>query len=502
MSEQRFKLHPISALIDFVKGLKELILPFVIIFVANGFNLNGGSGQRSFWFNLIPLGVFLLVTLTLFIAKFLKWWTYVYWFEDGELRVEYGLFVKKKRYIPFDRIQSFNYKEGIFHRIFGLVQVMVETASSTNGKAEVILTAITKEAANKIEVVTRKQSEAVNGVETQGALPDSEESAKPASRVIYKMGTKNLMILATTSSSMGVVVAGAAAVLSQFADFIPFERVFEELSAFVKFGFLIISLAVVAGLLLTWLVAVAITFINYYDFTLLEENERLIITRGLLEKKRVTIPLNRIQAIQIAENPLRQLFGFATVAVESANGGFGGDDKKITLFPLVRKKEVLRPLQDLFPETEWEASLSKPPKKAIPFFYRLDFIWLVPVIALISYFLFPYGLLSILVVIPVMLLGLWQFKTAGFALNGQQLTIVYRVFSRITFVVEKKRIQALEHRQSYFQKKKDIASVQVTVMSGMMGASAKAPNLENRDAEEMMKWFEKSISDSKLSNLD
>ena len=41
----------------------------------------------------------------------------MYWFEDSELRVEYGLFVKKKRYIPFDRIQSLNYKEGIFHQI-------------------------------------------------------------------------------------------------------------------------------------------------------------------------------------------------------------------------------------------------------------------------------------------------------------------------------------------------------------------------------------------------
>ncbi|RHW34892.1 hypothetical protein D1B33_12645 [Lysinibacillus yapensis] len=492
MSDQRYKLHPISAVINFVKGLKELILPFVVLFFANGFNLKENSGQNDFWLSLIPVGIFLLITIGLLISGIIKWWTYEYWFEEGELRVEYGLFVKKKRYIPFDRIQSFNYKEGIFHRVFGLVQVMVETASSTSGEAEVILTAISKEAANRIEIVTRKQKEEIRHADLQDSPLIVEEIAEPLSRVIHKMTTKELIILATTSSSMGVVIAGTAAVLSQFAEFIPFERIFEELSAFIKFGFVIVALSIMAGLFITWLAAVVVTFINYYDFTVWEENDRLIITRGLLEKKRVTIPLNRIQAVKIVENPLRQLFGFATVAVESASGGFGGDDKKITLFPLIRKKELLSPLEELFPRFNWEPSFTKPPKKAKPFFYRIDFIWLAPVILASSYWLFPYGLLSFLVIIPAVLIGLWQYKTTGFAINEQQLTIVYRVFSRVTFHVEKKRIQALESRQSYFQKRREIATVQVRVMSGMTGASAKAANLENENIEEIMKWFEKS----------
>jgi putative membrane protein len=498
MSEKRYKLHPVSAVVDFVKGLKDLILPFLVIFLANGFNLTFNLEERGFWASFVPLGIFLLLVLILLISGFIKWWTYIYWFEEEELRVEYGLLVKKKRYIPFDRIQSFNYKEGIFHRIFGLVQVMVETAGSTNGKAEVILTAITKDAANQIELVTRKRKEEHQVSELQEGDGMSEETAKPISRIIHKMNTKYLVILATTSSSMGVVIAGVAAVASQFAEFIPFEWIFEEVSAFIKFGFVMVSLAVFGGLLITWLVAVIITFINNYNFTVVEENGRLIITRGLLEKKKVTIPLNRIQAIKIVENPLRQMFGFAAVAVESASGGFGGNDKKITVFPLIRKKDLVGPLKELFPQLEWEQMLKKPPRKAKPFFYRIDFIWLIPLIAFSSYFWFPYGLLSILIVVPAILMGLWQFKTTGFAISGYQLTIVYRIFSRVTFIVEKKRIQALESRQSFFQKKRNITTIQATVMSGISGATAKAPNLSDRDAEEIMEWFEKSNSDLKM----
>ena len=58
----------------------------------------------------------------------------------------------------------------------------------------------------------------------------------------------------------------------------------------------------------------------------------MIITKGLLEKKRITLPLNRIQAIRIVENPLRQLTGFATVVVESAGGnGENGNDKNYAI---------------------------------------------------------------------------------------------------------------------------------------------------------------------------
>ncbi|MFC7685932.1 PH domain-containing protein [Ureibacillus sp. GCM10028918] len=494
MSEQRFKLHPVSAVVDFVKGLKELIIPFIILFFANGFNVTFNPGDGSFWSSLIPLGIFILVILVGLVNGIIKWWTYVYWFEEKELRVEYGLLVKKKRYIPFDRIQSFNYKEGIFHRLFGLVQVMVETAGSTNGKPEVILTAITKDAANQIELVTRKGNDEKRENEQREEAMVPAESSQTSARVIHKMRTKDLFILATTSSSMGVVIAGVAAVLSQFAEFIPFEWIFEEVSHFIKFGIVIVSLAVFVTFLFTWIVAVIITFINYYDFTVIEENERLTITRGLLEKKRVTIPLNRIQAIKIVENPLRQMFGFAAVAVESASGGFGGEEKKITLFPLIKKKHLYDPLQDLFPQFEWQQSLTKPPRKAKPFFYRIDFIWMLPVIALCLYFWFPYGLLSVLIFIPVILIGLWQFKTTGFAISGNQLTFCYRVFSRVTFIVERKRIQAMESRQTYFQKRSELTTVQVTVMSGLTGATAKAMNLENKAVEDIMNWFEKSTS--------
>ena len=108
------------------------------------------------------------------------------------------------------------------------------------------------------------------------------------------MSSKDLLILATTSGGIGIILSGAGIFLSQFAEMIPFEWMYEEISGFIKFGLLIVAIAVFIGFvhcmgiigcndipLLLW----------FYCFAWM--NEDIVITRGLLEKKRMTVPLNQ-----------------------------------------------------------------------------------------------------------------------------------------------------------------------------------------------------------------
>lgn len=482
----KYKLHPISALINFLRALKDLMIPIVVLFFANGLKFNFSNNDTKFFGEMLPLLILTFVVLYSFVHGIIKWWTFRYWFVDNEIRVEYGLFIKKKRYIPYERIQSLNYKESIFHRVFGLVQVMVETAGNKMGKAEAELTAISREAAAMIENETRK-------VKT-GTVIEKNMVNVQATNIIHKMSQKDLVVLATTSNSVGVVLAGIVAAISQFAEFIPYEWIYKEIAHLLRFGLLLVAVLVVFALILAWLFSVIITFINYYNFVVTVENNRLAITRGLLEKKRITIPLNRVQAIKIIENPFRQMFGLATVVVESAGGGFSGEkDKRIVLFPLISKKEMILPLQQLFPDYDFTIiEMIQPPKKAQPFFYRVDFLWVIPIICLLTYFFFPYGLLSLLVILPVISLGIWQYKTARFKIIGDQITIMYRSFSRITFFAQKHRIQVAQRSQSFFQKKKGVASAKVIVMSGMSGAVAKAYNMNDQDIDTIMHWFKRT----------
>ena len=153
---------------------------------------------------------------------------------------------------------------------------------------------------------------------------------------------------------------------------------------------------------------------------------------------------------------------------------------------------MIDPLMELFPQYDFTLTPTvRPPKKAQPFFYRIDFLWLVPTIALMSYFLFPYGLLSLLLVMLILVWGNWQFRTAGYLLQEQQLTIVSRFISRVTFFAMKNRIQITQGSQTYFQKRKQIGSAKVVVMSGITGASATVRHIEQQEVENILNWYER-----------
>lgn len=498
MYEERYKLHPISAFLNFIKGLKELIVPFIIVFGVNIFRDGGVSSMfTQGWQGLLPIIIGSVVLVFLLVGGIIKWKRFVYWFEDGELRIEYGLFVKKKRYIPFDRIQSLNYTEGIFHRPLGLVKVKVETAGSGKiGQAEAELTAISREDADRIESEMEKAKHHLPDevVAEMGPVEKVEAPVKKEAMVLYRMSMKELLILATTSGGIGVVISAVLLFLSQFSELIPYDAIYEEVMLFLRFGVLIVVLTIFLVLLIAWVISVIMTIVANYQFTIQRDEDHIYITRGLLEKKKVSVPLKRVQGIKVSQNPLRELFGYATVMVESAGGSVGDKDEKIRLFPLVKADRMIPILAELFPELEWTPELVKAPKRSVHFFYRLDLIWLLPMLAALGYFFYPYGLLALIILPFVVITGVWQHRTAGYALGEKQLTMQFRGLSKHRFFMLKKRVQVIQVTQSFFQRRKGIASISSTIKSGMMGATATTPHMEKDDASRILAWYEPSGS--------
>ncbi|MHA6259830.1 PH domain-containing protein [Sporosarcina sp. CAU 1771] len=491
MSNARYKLHWVTAVIEVLKTLKEMIIPLLVLVFANGFK---DTGSGKWYFEYLTFIIFGVLILTFFISGIIKWKRFVYWFEEDELRIEYGLFVKKKRYIPFDRIQSLDYTEGILHRPLKLVKVKVETAGNTASlKSEAELTAITKEDAKRIETVIAeaKKRRITVPIEENEEMDMMVEVEVPRSKSVFTMSIKDLLILATTSGGIGLILSGAFIFIMQFGDLLPYETVYDEFARFVKFGVFIVVIAALFGLIIVWGISVAMTFLSYYGFKVSLEEEDLVITKGLIEKKRATVPLNRIQGIRIIENPFRQFFGYATVVIDNAGGGLG-EDARITLLPLVKREKVIEPLKEIFPDFLFEDPVNKLPSKGKRYYYRIYFIWMVPLFGAVSYFFFPYGLLSFLVLPLVVLLGLWQHRSAAYTLTNQQLTMRFRQFSLQTVYVMKKRIQSMEMKQNYFHKKKGVATLSARIKSGASMFNAQVSHMEESEAERILGWYEPS----------
>ena len=96
MSKEKFTLHPISAVINFVKVLKEMIVPFVVVIAVNGF---GGGGIEG-WTSYIIYIIYAVLLIAMLVSGIINWKRFRYWFEEEELRIEYGLIREEKKVYP------------------------------------------------------------------------------------------------------------------------------------------------------------------------------------------------------------------------------------------------------------------------------------------------------------------------------------------------------------------------------------------------------------------
>lgn len=474
------RLHPISAVTNFFKQLKELIVPFVAFFV-----FGSRASEGDLWFFVGSIAV-VLVVLGLGV---LNWLRFSYRLEEEELRMEYGLLVRKKRYIPFDRIQSLDFSEGILHRPFGLVKVKVETAGSSGAAdAEAVLTAITKEEAYWIQetIAQAKNKLAEEAVDTK--VEDTVEE-----HVIYKITSKELLLLATTSGGVGVVLSAMVAFLSQLDDLIPYESAYREVEKMISNGIVIVAVLVFLGFLLAWIVALIGTMVKFAQFTVKKTESEIIISRGLLEKRQITIPLNRIQAVRISENILRQPFGLCSVYIISAGGSVRNTEgSKVLLLPAVKKVQVAHILQQHLPISLTSQTFNKPPKRSLPRYLLRGSLVVVPlVIAAITIFKL-WGLLSIMLFVFSSAWSYLIYKDAGWSIEGQQLNIQYRGLIKHTLFMKKPNVQSLDYKESIFQKRKNLATMTSLIKSGMGAIGGTIVDIEKEDAREIYQWYSHS----------
>jgi putative membrane protein len=87
-------------------------------------------------------------------------------------------------------------------------------------------------------------------------------------------------------------------------------------------------------------------------------------------------------------------------------------------------------------------------------------------------------------------LGYLRFQAAGWRIDDTQLTLRYSRFLKHTLIMKKHKIQCMEMRQSWFQKRKRLGSLYSTIVSGGTGKKGKALNLDKDDVAAIYQWFQ------------
>ena len=311
------RTHPVSPLIQAAPALPAAAL-FVI---GPGAGLAERSGLPLI---ILAVGGGLLGYAAFVAVLWLAWWRRTYWIdEDGDLRMDSGLFERSARRLQLSRLQSIDIVAPVLARLAGLMEVRVEVAGS--GDSRIVLRYLTRADAEALRSAILELSQRDETVDPDPGMPLARV---PSGRLLASLLLRSVtaaLLLAT-----GLLI---------------FVTVFTQGPA----GLILVLIT--GGLPI---LSVATEFLANSGFTVDRTPQGLRIRRGLLSTQVRTIPPERVHAIAIVAPLLWRHRDWVRVTVTIA--GVAADQARPdVLIPVAPRAEALALVAEVLPGVDIDA---------------------------------------------------------------------------------------------------------------------------------------------------
>ena len=349
------RLHPYTLLFALVHTVRGVLIPLIFVLVV---------GNPTFAVAYLALFGALPALFSL-----VRYFTFRYRIEGGELITEQGIWQRTERHVPLTRVQDVRLEQGVLHRLLRVVDVHVETAGGGQG-AEASLSVLSQAEADRL------RSAVFTGAGVLAAEAPVEADASPpradAERIVRQVPLRDLVLAGLASNHLASSLALVFGLWAFIEEFLPddfyerhFRTVFRVAIRWWQQGAetaWIVGIAVFVLLLLIGiLISVAGNVMLFYGFRLSLRGEDLHRAYGLFTRRSSSLPRRRIQVLKIEESLPRRLAGLATLradtagsaAVAASGEGTSGRD---VLLPVVPRAEVEPLLPAFFPQIDQEPS--------------------------------------------------------------------------------------------------------------------------------------------------
>jgi putative membrane protein len=481
MCEPR-RLHPIGILFAFARIARQFAAPTLLAILVS---LIARWGDPDVLRRTLVVLLALLAIASLGLAYAVASWARLTYCTCGnELRVERGILLRKLTVLPRERIQSIELRQNVVERLLGLATVKVETAGGR--EPEVVLSTLTQHDARTL------QDWACRAPEMAPAVPLAAADQPAAPLQHASLSRSDLAVAGLTAGRVGVALSALGTLVAMASDLLPWERL--SLPT-VPLGPSTVLLLLVLVPVLVWGLGLAGTVLAYAGFRLHSDGTRIVIERGLFERKRTVIPIERIQAVSIDEGPLRQPWSLAQLSVEYAGYGTGATESTV-LFPLLRRAEVMPFLERFLPAfagplAAAEADgLRRPPLRArCRYALRWELLLVVGGLAVLATVLrWPAGAFAVVLLPLAIGLGLAQYRDAGWYVAGDVLVVRWRTLGRHTALVPRRCVQLIEARASLLLRRAGLATVELRVATGSSWRPFRLRHLAEADARYLLDW--------------
>jgi putative membrane protein len=364
-SEQR--LHWATLFFDLARQVKQFALPAVLVMFGASQSTGGPGGSFGRLPNQWEAWLLLLfVPATIF--SIIRYATFRLRYDDRELVIRSGLLFRNERHIPFSRIQNVDASQNIFHRLFNVAEVRVETGGGKEEEAKMSVLPYAAFLDMRDHVFRERTLESAEHHEhtTHSHGTHRTLSTHGAHPVLLHLNMREVLLCGFLENK-GMVLIGAALGVgwetgllnrlsgqyfdrslarSLFRPFVdggplPLDRIAIAIVGFATF------------LIFVRIISMIWALVRLYDFRLTRVGEDLRSEYGLFTKVAATVPIRRVQAITINAGPLHRWLKRATVRVATA-GGTGKKDQSASnvrewLAPLIRQQALPHLLQQVLP---------------------------------------------------------------------------------------------------------------------------------------------------------
>ncbi len=433
-----------------------------------------------------------VVVIFVFTVSFAAWITvsylrFRYRVTDDSLIITHGVLFRRRRIVPRSRIQNVDLRAGLFQQLFKVVTARIETAGGEATEAT-------------LHVVGRDE-----GVRLRARLVGLPHTAPPpvaaatpddvlpqptaAESALHHVSPLQLMIAGATSNRAGFLV-GLLFGGDYLFDFMPTDRILgrflppeylesgqaveslvqtaqQDMQAFLTGLFVLGIIFGVAG----WGVSILASVVRFFDFTLRQYGNELQVSYGLLTRREKGFRRSRVQNVQIEEPILRRWLKLASLKVQTAGYGPGlkADERMETLSPIIRARELNDYLRTVYPELDWDGIEWRPshPRARRRLFIRRAFVVIVASIGL-AILTSTQAFLLLIALIPAWFLAHAHYRHLGHARAGAYVLVREGLWTRRTHIVPIRKIQALHFRQTPFQRRLGLGTLNIETAGNPM----------------------------------
>jgi putative membrane protein len=475
------KLHPRSLVFRVLQGAQigAVALPLVGLGLAAG----------------LPVGQLLIPAVVVGVVVGVGFqvcyhYRFSYELTADTLDIGSGVFSRREREIPLRRIQNVDISREVVQRALGLAAVGIETAGG--GETEASLKYVSYDEAKRLQrdIQQRKRGE------TAAADERTEQG-----QLLFELTGKNLVLLGLVAPDLRALVPVLFFAVPAFGLSIP--------DLLVESGAFAVGPRGAALAVVSWVGSGAVTAARYYGFRLTRLGDELRYERGLFSRYDGSIPLDKIQQVDIRENVLMRRVGYAALAVETAgytpgDGQGGGSEATVPLAGRGRVFDLARSIDGFdFDEPDF----TRPPRRARRR-YAVRYALVVMVVTGILYAanagvaefivghplggwseLLSYWYVPLLALVLVPFAAHYKWLHRGYDVADEHVLTRNGFWRRTTAVVPVYRVQTVIQTATPFQRFRSLATVAIDT-AGSLSVTDRGARAVDFDASETTKLRE------------